>query len=63
VLLGSRTVPSLVAGASHAASTAVTIPTGIARGSYFVLAVCDATKRVAEARENNNVRSRAITIQ
>ena len=62
VLLGSRTVPSLAAGASHAASTGVTIPIGTARGNYFLLSVSDATRLVAEARENNNVRSRAITI-
>jgi hypothetical protein len=62
VLLGSRAAPALAAGASHAASTSLTIPTGTARGSYFLLAVSDATQVVTEAKEGNNVKSRALTI-
>jgi subtilase family serine protease len=62
VLLGSRAVPSLAAGASSAATTALTLPAGTARGSYFVLAVSDATQVVPEAKETNNLTSRALTL-
>jgi subtilase family serine protease len=62
VLLGSRAVPALAAGASNTAATALTVPIGTARGTYFLLAVSDATKVVTEARETNNVKSRAFTI-
>jgi subtilase family serine protease len=62
ILLGSHGVPSLAAGASSTASTALTVPAGTAPGSYYLLAVSDATKLVTEARENNNARSRALII-
>jgi hypothetical protein len=62
VLLGSRAVPALAADASHAASTSLTIPSGTVRGSYFLLAVSDATQAVTEAKEGNNVKSKALTI-
>jgi subtilase family serine protease len=62
VLLGSHGVPSLAAGATNTASTVLTIPAGTPRGTYFLLAMGDATKLVIEARENNNTRSRVFTI-
>jgi hypothetical protein len=63
VLLGSRAVTTLAAGASNAASSVVTVPSGTARGTYYVLAISDATKVVTEARETNNARSRAFTVE
>src|SRR5499427_1225131 len=50
VPLGSRAVPALAAG-----STAVTIPTATASGTYYILAVADADNVVTETQENNNV--------
>jgi len=55
VPLGSRAVPALAAGASNSGSTAVTIPTGTASGTYYILAVADADNVVVETGENNNV--------
>lgn len=54
VYLGSRSVSSLAAGASSAASTAVTIPTTLAGGTYYVRVVADAWRNVAETDEANN---------
>jgi subtilase family serine protease len=62
VMLGSRAIPALAAGASSAATTALTIPAGTAPGSYFLLAVSDATQVVGEAKEGNNVKSKALTL-
>jgi subtilase family serine protease len=61
-LLQSRPVPILGFGATSPGSTSVTIPAGTAPGNYFILARADATGAVAEAVENNNVLSKAITI-
>jgi subtilase family serine protease len=62
-LLGSRAVPSLGAGASNSGSTKVTIPTTIAVGNYFLIAVADANSNVAESDETNNTTSIAIAIK
>jgi len=61
-LLGSRAVSSLGAGASNSGSTKVTIPTTIAVGNYFLIAVADANSNVAESNETNNTASIAIAI-
>jgi trimeric autotransporter adhesin len=61
-LLQSRPVPILGFGATSPGSTSVTIPAGTVPGNYFILARADATGAVAEAVENNNVLSKAITI-
>src|SRR5439155_22460979 len=50
-LLGSRAVPSLSSGASNSGTTKVTIPTTIAVGNYFLIAVADANSNVAESDE------------
>ncbi len=55
VLLGSRAVPPLAAGATSAGSTALTIPAGTAVGTYFVLVKADANDAVVESAETNNV--------
>src|SRR5499427_11077606 len=55
VPLGSRAVPALAAGATNSGSTAVTIPTATASGTYYILAVADADNVVTETQENNNV--------
>ena len=60
--LASREVPVLAYGASSAAATPVTIPTGTAPGTWYILARADDAGAVAENNEGNNVAARAITI-
>ncbi|MBI5408522.1 MAG: M6 family metalloprotease domain-containing protein [Nitrospirae bacterium] len=60
--LGSRSVPALAAGSSNTGSAAITIPSGIATGAYYIIARSDANGVVAETNEANNNRYRAITI-
>ena len=62
VLLGSRSVPALGAKGRSAGSATVTIPLATAPGRYFLLAVSDGGAAVSEADENNNLRSRSITV-
>jgi subtilase family serine protease len=62
LLSGSRTVPSLAAGASSAGSTSVAIPPGVAPGVYYVIAQADADGAVAETSEVNNTLARFIQI-
>jgi subtilase family serine protease len=62
VLLGTRLVPGLAAGAASAGATSVTIPAGTAVGSYFVIARADETGAIAEANEGNNTRVTAAPI-
>ncbi len=62
VLLQSRNVPPLAAAAVHTATTAVTIPTSTATGSYYLLADADGETAVAEAVETNNARSLPLRI-
>ena len=62
VLLGSRIVPALGAKGRSAGSVSVTIPLATTSGKYFLLAVADEAAEVTEADENNNLRSRPITI-
>ena len=56
VFLGSRSVPSLAAGASSSASTSVTLPANIAAGAYYLVAVADYANTVVESSETNNSR-------
>jgi subtilase family serine protease len=62
VLLGSRAVASLVAGAQDTGSVALTIPPGTATGTYTLIARADALDAVAETYENNNTTGRTIRI-
>jgi subtilase family serine protease len=62
VLLGSRPVPALTAGASHAGSVTLTIPPATAVRTYFLLAVADGDGTIAEALENNNTAARTISV-
>jgi subtilisin family serine protease len=61
VLLGTRTVPGLGAGAASAGTTMVTVP-AVPVGSYFVIARADDGNTISEARENNNTRATAAPI-
>ena len=62
VPLGSRTVAALAAGASSTGSVALVIPAQTSPGTYYLIAVADGDNAVAEAVENNNTKSRSITI-
>jgi glucose/arabinose dehydrogenase/subtilase family serine protease len=53
-LVGSRIVTSLAGGAESVATTAVTVPAGIAAGLYFVSAVADIDEIVDESSEGDN---------
>jgi len=57
--LASRAVPALAPGASSSASTDVTIPSGTAPGSYYIIASADATNVNPEPNETNNVKASA----
>ena len=60
--LGSRSAPMLTAGTSSAGSTSVTIPSGIATGPYYIIALADDGNAVVESNENNNKKTKKITI-
>jgi subtilase family serine protease len=61
--LGSRAVPALGAGVSSGPeSTTVTVPGDLAAGTYYVLAVADATKAVTEGYETNNTKYLAVKV-
>ncbi|MBI5408195.1 MAG: hypothetical protein HZA14_02380 [Nitrospirae bacterium] len=60
--LGSRSIPSLAAGAFSRGNTSVTIPVGIPVGAYYIIAVSDADGAVAEVNEANNFKPFAITL-
>jgi subtilase family serine protease len=62
ILLGSRSVPSLAAGASSSGSTTVTIPQSTAVGTWYIVAKADGEDQVAETRETNNLYIRSIRI-
>lgn len=57
VILGGRPVPFLAPGASSAATTALTLPGGLAAGTYYVIAQADTANSVSETIEINNNRS------
>jgi hypothetical protein len=60
--LGARAVGVLAAGASNSGSIGWVVPAGLAPGGYFIIARADATTVVAEAKETNNNKPKAITI-
>jgi subtilase family serine protease len=62
VVLGSRNIPALAAGASSSGSTTVTIPENTASGSYYLIALADAEDVVIETSETNNKYARLIKI-
>jgi subtilase family serine protease len=57
VLLGARAVPGLGIGASHTATTTLTIPVATDAGTYRILAVVDEDGAVGELNEANNLRA------
>jgi subtilase family serine protease len=62
IVLGTRELPSLAAGASSSASTTVTIPQGTAAGSWSIIAKADSEEAVSEVSERNNTYALSIKI-
>jgi subtilase family serine protease len=62
ILLGSRGVPALAAGASSSGSTAVMIPEGTAVGNWYIIAKADGEGIVTETSEANNAYSRSFKV-
>ncbi len=62
ILLGSRSIPALAAGASNNGMTTVTIPADTTSGAKYILAIADGEDVVAEVYETNNKYARYIKI-
>jgi subtilase family serine protease len=60
--LGSVAVPALAKNQVYRAARTVTIPPDTDAGSYYLLATADGLGDLAEAREDNNVRAKALTV-
>ncbi|HEY0196725.1 MAG TPA: CARDB domain-containing protein, partial [Methanobacterium sp.] len=54
IYLGQRTINSLKAGAKSTAKTSLKIPVKTAKGTYYLIAITDATKKIKESSETNN---------
>jgi subtilase family serine protease len=54
VLIGTRSVPALASGATHSATTTVTIPAETQFGTYYLLVSADSANVVNESAETNN---------
>ena len=53
--LGSRPVPPLASGATSSQTSTLTLPPGLATGSYYIVVEADADAVVPESAETNNV--------
>ena len=62
VLVGSRPILNLDAGAVSSGSTVLTIPSNVAAGAYYLIAKADADNTSAETSETNNTYARALQI-
>ena len=60
--LGGRAVPELAAGASHPATTSLTVPASVTPGTYVVFAKADGSSQLTETSEANNLRSVSLRI-
>ena len=62
LLTGKRPVPALAAGASSSGTVKVAVPSGIASGTYYLLACADDTGVVIEGNEKNNCLAAATVV-
>jgi subtilase family serine protease len=62
-LLGSRIVPALAAGATSSVGISVTIPSGLATGTYYIIGMADGDNTTAESLETNNTLAVAVTVK
>jgi hypothetical protein len=53
-LIDTRFVPSIKAGESNTEITTMTIPSGLTKGKYYIIAVADCENSVSETNEYNN---------
>ncbi len=60
--LGSETVSSLAIGATSPQNEVLTIPSGTAEATWYILFFADATEQVTESNEGNNVQYFQITV-
>jgi subtilase family serine protease len=63
LLTGSRQVPALTPGTTSNGTVAVTVPSAVSLGIYYLLACADDTKLVIESNEKNNCISSSSTVQ
>jgi subtilase family serine protease len=63
IQIGSRNIGMLLKGASSSGSASLTIPAGIATGSYFLIARSDGGEVVAESDEADNTRNATFTVK
>lgn len=62
LLGGSQAIAGLAAGTSSSGSTTITIPTGLASGSYYFFTKADAGNAVSETQETNNTTIKGVVI-
>ena len=62
VVLGSRPVPSLDAGANHIGAATAVLPAAIAPGTYYIIARADADDVASETQEGNNTSARTMLV-
>ena len=62
VPLGSRSIGSLLAGASSTAATTLVIPGHVAAGTYYLIATADDGAVLDETSETNNTRRVTVTV-
>ena len=55
--IGHRYITGLKAGSSNYQHTILTIPTTVGTGGYYMVAYTDATKKIRETNEFNNVQN------
>jgi hypothetical protein len=63
VTLGVAPVPPLAPGASVKVMIGATVPSGMARGDYYLIGIADATGGIAEVREDNNTRTKSFVVR
>ncbi|PYU98715.1 MAG: hypothetical protein DMG10_27465, partial [Acidobacteria bacterium] len=63
ILIGSRSIGTLLNGASSSGSATVTIPAGTVVGRYYLIARADGEEVLAETNETNNTKYYRIVVQ
>jgi hypothetical protein len=63
IAIGQRTVPNLLPSQDSGASTALTIPSSVPYGAYYVIACADGPGVIFESNEADNCRASGATVQ
>jgi len=61
-LIGTRAVNGLSAGQTSTGDTTLTIPSGMAAGTYYLFAKADGDNTVTETQENNNTSIKSVKV-